>query len=106
MQPRALDADVNLATGQRRDGDVFVVELKQAQKIHKIAFDKAQRTQVGQLRILKAQLAQRADFFTDFIDVGSQLHAGVAALEAVLHLCARELMQHHLHHREFVQVGI
>ena len=57
------------------------------------------------LRVRDA-VAMYADFFTDFIDVGSQLHAGVAALEAVLHLCARELMQHHLHHREFVQVGI
>src|SRR3989442_15802871 len=29
-----------------------------------------------------------------------------AALETVLDLCPGKLMQHHLHHREFVQVGI
>ena len=106
VQPRAFDGDIDFTIRQRRDRDVFVVELEQAQKIHEIAFDEAQRTQVSQLGILKAQLAQRANFFTNFVDVRGQLNARIAALEAVLHLCARELMQHHLHHREFIQVGI
>ena len=37
---------------------------------------------------------------------GAQVDAGVAALEAVLDLRAREMMQHDLHHRELVQVGV
>ncbi|MPN52639.1 hypothetical protein SDC9_200301 [bioreactor metagenome] len=106
MQPRTLDGDVDFAAGQRRDRDVFVVELEQTQEIDKIALDETQRTQIGQLGILKAQLAQRTDLFADFIDVRSQLHARVAAFETVLHLRTRKLMQHHLHHREFVQVGV
>ena len=106
VQPRPLNHDLQLARGQRRDRDVFLVELEQAQKVHKVAFDKAQRTQVGQFLILKTQAAETANFLPDVIGMGRQVHPGVAALEAVLHLGARKLVQHHLHHGELVQVGV
>ena len=106
VQPRAFDGDINLTRRQGRDRDVFVVELEQAQKIHKIAFDKAQRTQIGQLCVLKAQLAQRAYFLAYLIHIRRKLHARVAAFKAVLHLRTGKLVQHDLHHGEFVQVGI
>jgi hypothetical protein len=35
-----------------------------------------------------------------------QVDAGVAALEAVFDLGGRVLVQHHLHHRELVQIGV
>ena len=42
----------------------------------------------------------------DLVDVRPEFHALGAALEAVLDLRAREMVQHDLHHRELVQVGI
>jgi hypothetical protein len=110
VQPGPTDRDVDLAAGQGGHMDVFLIEPEQAQEVDKIALDKAHRAQVIELRILKLQAAQRTDFLADLRHVRSQrLHtrgSRVAALEAVLHLRARELMQHHLHHGEFVQIGV
>ena len=66
----------------------------------------AELPQVVQLLVGEAQRAQRLDLALDVVDERHQVHALVAALEAVLHLCPGEVMQHHLHHRELVQVGI
>ena len=119
VQPGALDGDVNVATGQWGHCDVFFVQLEQAQKIHKVAFNEAHRAQVGQLGILEMQAAQRANLIADFghmrckIDaslvterVTAGLRARISALEPVLHLCPRKLVQHHLHHGELVEVGV
>jgi hypothetical protein len=92
--------------GQRLHRDAFLVEVEQAQEIDEVALDEAQRAQIGQLRVLETQAAQRADLGADLVHIGCELHAGVAALEAVLDLCSGKLVQHHLHHREFVQVSV
>ena len=42
----------------------------------------------------------------DLVDVRRQVDVGVAALEAVLDLRGGKMMQHDLHHRELVQVGV
>ncbi len=54
----------------------------------------------------EAQAAQRADLVADLVDVGREVDVRVAALEAVLDLRARKMMQHDLHHRELVEVGV
>jgi hypothetical protein len=51
-------------------------------------------------------LAQRANFVSNLIRKLGQVDTGVAALEFVLHLGTRKLVQHHLHHGEFVEVGV
>ena len=115
MQPRPADRDVNLTRRQRRDRDVFLVQAKQAEKVHKITLDEPHGPQIGQLRVLEMQAAQGADLLADFRGERCQVKAGaarrgrdlgIAALELVLHLRTRELMQHHLHHGEFVKVRI
>ena len=106
VQPWAYDGDVQPTVRQRRHGDVLFIQPEQAQEIDKVAFDKAHGAQVVQLVWLKVQAAQRLDFTANFIGVGSEIDAGVATFEAVLHLRTRELVQHHLHHGELVQVGI
>ena len=106
MQPRADDHNLDLATGFGRDGDVLFVELEQAQKVDKVALDKAQRAQIQQLAVLKVQAAQLSDFFADVTGVRRQIHAGCAAFEAVFDLCTGKLVQHRLHHGELVEVGV
>ena len=110
VQPRALDRHLDLARSGGRDRHIFFIEPEDAQKIDEVALDEAHGFQVGQLGILKAQAAQSADFFANFVHIGRQLaNAGstrVAALEFVLHLGTRKVVQHHLHHGELVQVGI
>jgi hypothetical protein len=79
VQPGPVDRDVDLAGGQRGDGDVFLVEPEQAEEIDEIALDETQRAQVGQLRVLEVQAAQRADLVADLADVRAQVDARVAA---------------------------
>src|SRR5256885_7647238 len=62
--------DVDLAIGQRLHRDALLVEVEQAQEIDEIALDEAQRAQVGQLRILEPQAAQRADLGPDLVHIG------------------------------------
>ena len=64
VQPRPADSDVDLAIGQRSQTHVFFVELEQAQKIHKVALDEAQREQVA-----------------DFVHARCQLHAPLSATQ-------------------------
>ena len=56
--------------------------------------------------LLELQTAQAADFVADLVHMRRQVDARVAAFEFVVDLGARKLMQHDLHHGEFVQVGI
>ena len=53
---------------------LLLVELEQAQKIHKVTLDEAQRAQIVQLFFAEAQRAQVADFFADFVHIRRQLH--------------------------------
>ena len=107
MQPRPADDDVDLA-GRRgtRHADVLAVELEQAEEIDEVRLHEAQRAQVGQLPVREAQPAQVGDLGRDLVQVGREVDARRAALEAVLDLRAGEMVQHDLHHGELVQVGV
>ena len=108
VQPGTPHRDVDLARRARRGRHrhILLVHLEQAQEVDEVALDEAQRTQVVELALAKAQRAQVLDLFADLVDQAGQRNARVAALEAVLHLRARKVMQHHLHHGELVQIGV
>ena len=87
--------------------DVLLVELEQAEEVDEIALDEAHRPQVGQFGFLELQRAEVGDLVADLVRrSGARSTAGIAALEAVLDLRAGEVVQHDLHHRELVQVGV
>ena len=108
MQPRALDRDFDFAGRGRRvaDADEALVQMEQAQEIDEIAFQEPPAAQVVELAAGKPQAAQAADLALDLADVRRQVDACGAALEPILDLRGREMMQHDLHHRELVQVGV
>ncbi len=107
MQPGSFDFDGNLARFlARRHEDAFFGQMKQAKELNEIALDKAQITQIIEFVFGKPKLAQIVDFATDFFDIRLQIYALGAALEPVFDLCAREMVQYHLHHAELVQIGI
>ena len=56
--------------------------------------------------VAETQLAQIGDPGADLLEVRREVDALGAALEHVLDLRAREMMQHDLHHGELVQVGV
>ena len=106
VQPGAGHANGDVAVFQRRDIDVFLVELEEAEEVHKVALDEAQIAHVAQFVFGEAQRAELVDFALDFLHKGRQRHAGRAALELVFHLRGGKLVQHGLHHAEFVEVGV
>jgi hypothetical protein len=108
VEPRAADRDVDFPVGarDRLDADEAFVELEEAEKIDEIALEEAPGAEVGKLLRRELEAAKLADLGADLGDVGSEVHVRVAALEAVLDLCARKVMQDHLHHRELVEVGV
>ncbi|MNS28924.1 hypothetical protein D3C72_609130 [compost metagenome] len=93
---RIAFADVDAALGQ----------VEQAEEIDEVAFDEAQAAQVIQFVLGEAQLAQLVHLFADFIQIGAQVGPSGAALVTVLDLCSGKLMQYHLHHAEFIQIGV
>ena len=73
------------------------------------------QVEVGQVWRAKVQGAQEPDLLADLVGKRREVEGrrtrrglglGIAALEAVLHLRTGKLMQHRLHHRELVQVGV
>jgi len=107
VQPRALDRDVDLArAGDRAHVDEALVELKQAEQVDVIALEEAPAAKVVELAPGESKSAQCRYFLTDLGDVRGELDVRVTALEAVFDLRRREVMQHDLHHRELVQVGV
>ena len=80
--------------------------MEQFQKVDKVALEESPASQVLELAAREAQPAQTADLAFDLGDVRRQVDPRRAAFEAVLHLRCREMVQHHLHHRELVQVGV
>src|SRR6185436_10974688 len=93
-------------TGGRLDPDVLFIEMEQAEKIDEIRLHEAQATQIGEFLVAEAHLAQVGDARANFVGVGRKIDALGAALEDVLDLRARKMVQHDLHHRELVQVGV
>ena len=74
----------------RLDLDEPLVELEEAEQVDEVALEEAPAAQVGELVAREAQRAQLADLVADLVDVGREVDALVAALEAVLDLRARE----------------
>jgi hypothetical protein len=108
VQPRALDHDLDLAVVLRRRSyrDVLGVELEQPEEVDEVALDEPQVAQVREFLLAEAQRAQEVHLLADLVDVRLEVDARIAALEPVLDARARKVMQHHLHHRELVQVGV
>ncbi|MNT25679.1 hypothetical protein D3C72_1612100 [compost metagenome] len=106
VQPRPLDADLELARGLGDDVDVLLVEPEQAQEVDEVALDEAHRAQVGEFGVAELQRAQAADLVADLSRELREVDARVAALEAVLDPRPRKVVQDHLHHRELVEVGV
>ena len=107
VQPRSFDRDVDLlGPGDSSDGNEPLVEPEQAQQIDEVALEEAPATEVIELALREPQRAQLPDLVLNFADVGRQRHVGIAAFEAILDLRTREMMQHDLHHRELVEIGV
>lgn len=86
--------------------DAAFRQVEQFEEVDEVAFDKAQIAQIFKFVGGEAQLAQLVHFFADFVQIGTQVDALRAAFVTVLDLGSGELMQHHLHHAEFVQIGV
>src|SRR5438132_8768338 len=80
--------------------------MKQAEQIDEVALEKAPATQILELAPSKAQAAKAGDLALDLGDVRCQVDAWRAALEPVLDLRFRKMMQHDLHHGELVQIRV
>ena len=107
MQPRPFDRDVDVfGFRDARQVDETLVQLKQSEQIDEVAFEKSPTAKIVELAPRETQCAQRADLLLDLFDVGRQRHVGIAALEPVFDLSAGKMMQHDLHHREFIKIGI
>lgn len=108
VQPRPFDHDVDAAGhfGTGRDGDVLRLEMKETEEIHKVALDEAKTAEIIELVLLHRQRTQVLDFLSNLIDIRTQIHTFGTATKAILHVGVRKLMQHALHHRELIEVGI
>ena len=105
MQPGPADRDVDLAGLLAVAGvQVLLVEVEQAEEIDEVRLHEAQAAQVGELgsRSAACRSAAPRGSLPDAA-AGPRPRCGT---EAVLDLRAREVMQHHLHHGELVQVGV
>lgn len=80
--------------------------MEQFEEIDEVAFDETQATQIFKFVLGEAQLAQLVHFFANFVQVGAQVDPRSPAFVTVLDLGSGKLMQHHLHHAEFIQVGV
>ncbi len=112
VQPGALNGDVDLAAfacsrvGSGCGADALAVEAEQRKEIDKIALDETQAAQVVEFVGFELQGAEGVEFGVDLAQPRHQIDPGRAAFEAVLHLRAGKVMQHHLHHGELVEVGV
>src|SRR5437660_7027671 len=80
--------------------------MKQAEQIDEVALEKAPAAQILELAPGKAQAAKAGDLALDLGDVRRQIDAWRAALEPVLDLRFRKMMQYDLHHGELVQIRV
>ena len=108
VQPRALRGDVDAAgiVLRLRHGDVLALQMEEAQKLDVVRLDEAQAVEVGELVLPEVEAAEMVELGVDLVDEGRKIDAGRAALEAVFGVGPRELVQHALLHREFVEVRV
>src|SRR5471030_592154 len=104
MQPRTAPADEQLAV-LNAGVDVAQVEAEQAKKSKEIRLHEADALQETQLVGAQAQFGETLDLVTDFRQVRAQILA-VTATELPFDFDVRVVVQHRLHHRQFVKVGV
>ena len=80
--------------------------MEEAQKLDVVRLDEAQAVEVGELVLPEVEAAEMVELGVDLVDEGRKIDAGRAALEAVFGVGPRELVQHALLHREFVEVRV
>ena len=104
------DASVNI-----RDGKYLIpVSSSSKRKVQGFVYDESasgkttfiEPAEIIELVLLHRQRAQVLDFLSNLIRIRTQIHPFGSATEAIFHVGVRELMQHTLHHRELVEVGI
>ncbi|MNN18588.1 hypothetical protein D3C81_1318000 [compost metagenome] len=104
MQPGPFEAQVQLVA---LDTNLHIaqVEAEQAQKAQEVGLEEADAFEEGQLAIIEGEFAQPLELIADLAEIGAQVFA-VAAAEFPLHVGIRVVVQHALHHRELVEVGV
>ncbi|MCY1314477.1 hypothetical protein D9M70_651310 [compost metagenome] len=80
--------------------------VEQLEEINEVALDKTQAAEIFKFVVGEPKLAQLVHFLADFVQIGAQVHPGSTAFVTVLDLGSGKLMQDHLHHAEFIQVGV
>jgi len=105
VQPGAADRDGKLII-LFADLDEAGLQVEQAQKLDEIGLEVALRGEEIQFLGIQAERAQLLDLALQFAGQRLEIHIRCATLETVFHLGARELMQHDVHHRELVDVGV
>ena len=104
--PDNINVDLAVLLGGRLDRDGLLVEMKEREEVDEIALDEAHPAKVFELLFLEAQMAELAHFVAYLIDIRHEIDIRRAAAELVFRVRRREVMQHDLHHRELVEIGI
>ncbi|VVN46066.1 hypothetical protein PS676_05750 [Pseudomonas fluorescens] len=104
MQPRSAQADEQFAVFDA-GVDVAQVEAEQPEEPQEIRLHEADALHETQLVGGQAQLGQALDLDADFRQVRAQIFT-VAATELPFDVHVRVVVQHRLHHRQFVEVGV
>ena len=106
-EQRPVHHDVQLSLVRAADRDVIPDWVPQAQELHVVVLDKADRAQIVQLLLPEAQGAQMIDLGADLLyHFFGEHDVLVAALKEVLAAQVRVLVEDHLVHVEFVKVRI
>ena len=103
----ALYGENQLAGLAQAGVDVLPDGVPQPQEFHIVAFDVADGAQIVQLFLGKAQGTQVVDLRVDFLKhFGSEHGVLVPALKIVFAVQVRVLVENHLIHVEFIQIGV
>ncbi|MNI31885.1 hypothetical protein D3C73_857800 [compost metagenome] len=104
MQPGAPQADKQFTVFEA-GVDVTQVEAKQPEKAQEVRLQEADAFQKAQLVGAQAQFGQALDLESDFRQVRAQVLA-VTATKLPFDFDVRVVVQHRLHHRQLVEVGV
>ncbi|MNO88402.1 hypothetical protein D3C76_798510 [compost metagenome] len=104
MQPRAFQAQEQLVVFYPQ-AYVAQVEAEQAQKAQEVGLEEADAFEERELAVIQGEVAEQFELVADLAEVGAQVLA-VAAAEFPFDVGVRVVVQHALHHGEFVEVGV
>ncbi|KAI3483331.1 hypothetical protein L1887_53786 [Cichorium endivia] len=104
VQPRTPYAQVELVVLDAHL-QVTQVEAEQAQKTQEVRLHEADLLEEAQLRVADAQLGKALDLNADLPQIGAQVLA-IAAAKLPLDVDVGVVVQHRLHHRQLVEVGV